>query len=125
VGRRARRRLDAHRGNYWFLPNAIFIVSSCIGASEDAVSHPRNRFHIFASLSSFIDLPCHHFCLGGMSFNVDRNHHKCPLGVPLGHVQPYIQLLSSNSIMSLVDSKTDKSYKGLSVELSIRYLIHP
>jgi len=44
-------------GNYSSLPNGIFIVSCCIGASVDSVSCRRNQFFILPSLSSLILLP--------------------------------------------------------------------
>jgi hypothetical protein len=66
---------SASRGNHRFLHNAFFIVSSCLGAREEVVSQPRNDFFTFGSLSSFIDLSCHLFCLGGTLFNADRNYY--------------------------------------------------
>jgi hypothetical protein len=46
-----------HPRNRWFLPNGDFIISSCIGSTKDVVSHPRNDFLRFLSLSSLIGLP--------------------------------------------------------------------
>jgi hypothetical protein len=80
VGGAARERADGEqkagkrRGNDRFLPNALFIVSCCLGLMVDAVSQPRNDFFTFHSLSSFIDLPCHFFRLRGTLFIRDRNH---------------------------------------------------
>lgn len=58
-----------------FLPNGRNRRFLCLVASEEAVSLCRNDFYEFASLSSFIDPPCHLFCLCGIPFNGDRNHH--------------------------------------------------
>ena len=68
--------------NWWFLPNANFIVSSGLGSRVDVVSPVGNGFFYFSSLSSLTRLPCQHFCLVGKLFNRYRNHHQCLLGLP-------------------------------------------
>jgi hypothetical protein len=63
----------SHR-NHRFLPNAFSSFPAAWVRGRMSFLYQETIFFIFRSLSSFIDLTCHLFLLGGTLFNVDRNY---------------------------------------------------